>query len=122
MKLSRIGTTAVAGLLLMAAGAFAQEKSSLNLTENLSVQGKVLTPGNYKLQWEGKAPNVQLNIIRGKEIVATVPATIVTSTTANYANAYGARTEADGSKTLEVYYPEGKKFTLEVSPSETAKN
>jgi len=122
MKLSRIGTTVVAGMLLLAAGAFAQEKGSLNLTENLSVQGKVLTPGNYKLQWEGKGPNVQLNIIRGKEIVATVPATIVSSATANYANAYGARTEGDGSKVLEVYYPEGKKFTLELNKSETANN
>jgi len=122
MKLSRIATTVVAGLLLLAAGAFAQEKGSLTLTENLSVQGKVLTPGNYKLQWEGKGPNVQLNIIRDKEVVATVPATIVTSATPNYANAYGARTEGDGNKVMETYFPEGKRFSLDLTQSQAAKN
>ncbi len=122
MKLSRIGITVVAGLLLFAAGAFAQEKGSLTLTENLTVQGKVLTPGSYKLAWEGKAPNVQLTIISGNETVATVPATIVASATSNSGNGYGARKEADGSKVLEVYFPQGKKFSLELSQSQAAKN
>lgn len=122
MKLSRIGMTVVAGLLLFAAGAFAQEKGSLTLTENLTVQGKVLTPGSYKLQWEGKGPNVQLNIIRDNATVTTVPATIVTSPISNSGNGYGTRKEADGSKILETYYPGGKKFSLELSQSQAAKN
>jgi len=122
MKLSRIGMTVVAGMLLFAAGAFAQEKGSLALTENLTVQGKVLTPGSYKLEWEGKGPNVQLNIIRDNATVATVPATIVTSATTNSGNGYGARKEADGSKVLEAYYPAGKKFALELSQTQAAKN
>lgn len=122
MKLSRIGMTVVAGMLLFAAGAFAQEKGSLALTENLTVQGKVLTPGSYKLEWEGKGPNVQLNIIRDNATVATVPATIVTSATPNSGNGYGARKEADGSKVLEAYYPQGKKFSLDLTQSQAAKN
>ncbi len=122
MKLSRIGMTVVAGMLLFAAGAFAQEKGSLALTENITVQGKVLTPGSYKLEWEGKGPNVQLNIIRDNATVATVPATIVTSGTPNSGNGYGARKEADGSKVLEAYYPQGKKFSLDLTQSQAAKN
>jgi len=122
MKLSRIAMTVVAGILLLAAGAFAQEKGSLTLTENVSVQGKVLAPGNYKLQWEGKGPNVQLNITSGKEIVATVPATVITSASPNNGNGYGARKEADGSKVLEAYFPDGKKFALELSQAQAAKN
>jgi len=122
MKLSRIGMTLLAGLLLCAAGAFSQEKGSLTLTENLTVQGKVLTPGSYKLEWDGKGPNVQLNIIRDKETLATVPATVVTSATPNQGNGYGTRKEADGSKVLEAYYPQGKKFSLELSQSQAAKN
>ena len=114
--------TLLAGLLLCAAGAFAQEKGSLTLTENLTVQGKVLTPGSYKLEWDGKGPNVQLNIIRDKETLATVPATVVTSATPNQGNGYGTRKEADGSKVLEAYYPQGKKFSLELSQSQAAKN
>ena len=122
MKLSRIGMTVVAGLLLFAAGAVAQEKGSLTLKENLTVQGKVLAPGSYKLEWEGKGPNVQLTIISGNETVATVPATIVAGTTSNSGNGYGARKEADGSKVLETYYPLGRKFSLELSQSQAAKN
>lgn len=122
MKLSRIGMTVVAGMLLFAAGAFAQGKGSLALTENLTVQGKVLTPGSYKLQWEGKGPNVQLNIIRDNATVVSVPATIVTSATPNYGDGYGVRKEADGSKILEAYYPGGKKFSLDLSQSQAAKN
>jgi len=122
MKLSRIGMTVVAGMLLFAAGAFAQGKGSLALTENLTVQGKVLTPGSYKLEWEGKGPNVQLNIIRDNATVVSVPATIVTSATPNYGDGYGARREADGSKILEAYYPGGKKFSLDLSQSQAAKN
>ncbi len=122
MKLSRIGMTVVAGMLLFAAGAFAQEKGSLALTENLTVQGKVLTPGSYKLEWEGKGPNVQLNIIRDNATVVTVPATIITSAMPNSGNGYGARKEADGSKVLEAYYPRGKKFALDLTQSQAAKN
>ena len=122
MKLSRIAMTVAAGMLLFAAGAFAQEKGSLNLTENLTVQGKVLTPGQYKLEWNGKGPNVTVNIIRDNETVATVPAMIVTSAMPNYGNGVGTRKEADGSKILEVYYPQGKKFSLNLTQSQAAQN
>ena len=122
MKLSRIAMTAVAGMLLLAAGAFAQEKGSLNLTENITVQGKVLTPGNYKLIWDGKGPNVQLNIIRDGETLVTVPATVVASAMPNNGNGYGTRKEADGSKVLEAYFPSGKRFALELSQTQAAKN
>ncbi len=122
MKLSNIVMTAFAALLLFSAGASAQEKSKLSLTENVTVQGKVLKPGNYKLAWEGTGPSVQLSIIQGRETVATVPVTIVASQKSNVANAYSARTEADGSKSLEAFYPEGKKFSLELGQKEAAKN
>ena len=121
MKLSRIAMSVVGVMLLYAAGAFAQEKGSLNLTENLSIQGKVLTPGKYKLEWNGKGPNVSVNIIRDNETVATVPGTIVTSAMSNYGDGYGARKEADGSKVLEAYYPGGKKFSLDLTQSQAAK-
>jgi len=121
MKLSRIAMSVVGVMLLYAAGAFAQEKGSLSLTENLTIQGKVLTPGKYKLEWNGKGPNVTVNILRDNETVASVPATIVTSATANYGDGYGTRKEADGSKVLEAYYPGGKKFSLDLTQSQAAK-
>ncbi len=122
MNLSKIVMTAVAGMLLLSAGAFAQEKGKLSLTENLTVQGKVLKPGNYKLTWEGTGSNVQLSIIQGRETVITVPATVVAGQNENRASAYSSRTAADGTKSLEAFYPEGKKIVLELGSKETAKN
>jgi hypothetical protein len=122
VKLSKIVLTAVAGMLLLSAGAFAREKGKLYLTEDVTVQGKVLKPGEYKLEWEGTGANVQLSIIQGRDTVATVPATIVASQNSNVANACSTSTEADGSKSLGAYYPEGKKFVLELGQKEAAKH
>jgi hypothetical protein len=122
VKLSKIVITAVAGMLLLSAGAFARDKGSLILRESVTVQGKVLKPGEYKLTWEGTGPNVQLSIIRDRETVATVPATIVASREANIANACSTTKESDGSKSLGAYYPEGKKFFLELGQEEAAKH
>jgi hypothetical protein len=122
MKLSKIVLTAVAGMLFLSAGAFAQEKGKLSLTENVTVQGKTLKPGNYKLEWEGTGPIVQVSIIQGRDTIATVPATVVTEKDSNVADAYGTRKAADGSQSLEAFYPEGKKFALQLAPKESASN
>ena len=122
MKLSKTVMTAVAGTLLLSAGAFAQEKGKLSLSEIVTVQGKTLKPGDYKLTWEGTGSSVQLSFIHGRDTVVTVPATIVAGQNSNLANAYGTRTEPDGSKSLEAYYPEGKKIVLELGQKEAAKN
>ena len=122
MNLSKIVMTAVAGMLLLSAGAFAQEKGKLSLTENLTVQGKVLKPGNYKLQpGRARVPNVQLSIIQGRETVITVPATVVAGQNENRASAYSSRTAADGTKSLEAFYPEGKKIVLELGSKKPQK-
>jgi len=122
VKLSKIVMITVAGLLFLSAGAFAREKGKLNLTENVTVQGKVLKAGDYKLEWEGTGPNVQLSIIQGRETVATVPATIVARQNPILANGSSTITQADGTKSLEAYYPEGKKFFLELGQKEAAKH
>ncbi len=122
MKLSKIVMTAVAGTLLLSAGAFAQEKAKLSLTENVTVQGKSLKPGNYKLEWEGAGPTVQVSIIQGRDTVATVPATIVTEKESNVVDAYGTRKAADGTQLLEAFYPGGKKFALQLTSNDSAAN
>jgi hypothetical protein len=122
MKLSNIVMTAAAGMLLFSAGAFAQEKASLDLTENVTVQGKTLKPGNYKLEWEGMGPNVQVSILQGHDALATVPATIVAEKESNNSDAYGTRKGADGSEVLDAVYPGGKKFVLQLAPPNSSAN
>ncbi len=122
MKLSNIIMTAAAGMLLLSAGAIAQEKASLNLGEDVTVQGKTLKPGNYKLEWEGTGPNVQVSILQGHDTLATLPATIVTEKESNNSDAYATRKGADGSSMLEAVYPGGKKFVLQLATQGSSAN
>ena len=48
--------------LLLAAAAFAGEKASVKVYEDVKVSGKTLTPGDYELTWDGTGSNVQVRI------------------------------------------------------------
>ena len=64
--------------LLLATSAFAASKGALQLTAPATVAGKQLAAGDYTVKWDGNGPNVQLEILKGKNVVATVPAQVVT--------------------------------------------
>ena len=92
MKVANISLTVLAGALLLAAGSFAggeANKATLRLQEKVTVEGKQLTPGTYRLEWDGTGPDVRVNILRGRETVATVPAHLVEQQTRNAQDAYG---------------------------------
>jgi hypothetical protein len=124
MKVRNIGLTFVAGALLFAAGTFAGEanKATLRLQEKVSIEGNQLAPGNYKLEWEGAGPDVQVNILRGKETVATVPARLVEQPVRNAQDAYGTNAAPDGSKALTSVYVGGKTFTLQFEGAQAAQH
>lgn len=119
MKLTRIATTILGASLFLAVGAMAQEKGTLTITEKVTVQGSELKPGKYDVEWNGSGPAVQLSFHRGKDVV-TVPATLVPRDTANKGNGYGAKVQADGVKSLSAFYPEGKKYGVEVVQTQAA--
>jgi len=78
MKISKISKGLLLGLaLLLAATAFAANKGTMQVSDPVTVSGKQIAPGEYTLRWEGNGPNVELNILRGKNVVATVPAHLV---------------------------------------------
>jgi hypothetical protein len=124
MKVANIGLTILAGALLFAAGTFAGEtnKATLRLQEKVSIEGNQLAPGNYKLEWDGAGPDVQVNILRGKETVATVPARLVEQPARNAQDAYGTSAEPDGSKALTSVYVGGKTFTLQFAGAQAAQH
>ena len=64
---------------------------------------------------------MQLNIVRGKTTVATVPARLVPEPVAHQGDGYGSLAQADGSKTLTTVFFDGKKYNLEVGQKEAAK-
>ena len=78
MKFATVSKSLVMGLaLLLASSAFAATKANLQLSNPVLVNGTQLKPGDYKIQWDGSGPNVELSIIQGKNVVAKVPAHIV---------------------------------------------
>jgi hypothetical protein len=115
MKFATVSKSLVMGLaLLLASSAFAATKADLVLSNPTSINGAKLKPGDYKLQWDGSGPNVEVSILKGKTVVAKVPGKVVAlgSTSAN--NAAVVQRNDDGTSTLTGVRFEGKKYALEI--------
>ena len=100
--------------LLLATTAFAASKGSLQLTAPATVAGKQLAAGDYTVKWDGNGPSVQLEILKGKNVVATVPAQVVTlDHESNYDSAV-VNTDGSGGRVLSQIRFSGKKMALSV--------
>jgi len=75
---------------------------------------QAIAPGKYDLEWSGTGPDVQLNIRKGSETVATAPAKIKPVATASAGTGYSTKAEGDGSKLLTSVFIAGKKYTIEL--------
>ena len=120
MKLNKLAVSLLALGLLGSSAAFAREsnKTTLNLSEKVTVNGKALNPGKYTVDWEGTGPNVQVNILQGKQTVATAPAHVTEQPTANNSNAYGSSTQPDGTRALTTIYVGGQRTALELDQTQ----
>jgi hypothetical protein len=78
------------------------------------INGAKLKPGDYKLQWDGSGPNVELSITQGKTVFAKVPAKVVDLNSPAQANAAIVKHNDDGTSTLAGARFEGKKYALEI--------
>src|ERR1700751_2103276 len=113
MKLSNISSGLLLGMtLLLATGASAASKGALKLDEAVSVNGTHLAKGEYEVTWDGTGPNVELNVIQSKKVVATVPARLVQLSHRVPGQGYGTRKEEDGKTSLTAIYFYGKKYEL----------
>jgi len=102
--------------LLLSTGAFAANKGSLQLYDTVAVGSQQLKPGSYKLQWDGDGPNVQLNILKDKKVVATVPARVVTLPNSSQQDSAVVNRNPDGSSALTEVRFSGKTYALDVNP------
>ncbi|MBZ5720572.1 MAG: hypothetical protein LAO03_09350 [Acidobacteriia bacterium] len=115
MKALKISKGLLLGLaLLLATSAFAANKGSLKVDEPVNVNGKQLTAGDYKVSWEGNGPSVELHIMQGKNVVATVPAKMVDLPRAASDDGAVVNTNGDGSRTLSQIRFSGKKYALAI--------
>jgi len=121
MKSSKLSKGLLLGLaLLLATSAFAANKGSLQVSDEVTVSGKQLARGEYTVKWEGNGPNVELNILQGKKVVATTPARLIDLDRTADGDSAVVRKNDDGSRTLAEIRFAGKKYALAVG-NESAK-
>jgi len=106
--------------LLLATAAFAGEKATVKVYENVKVNGTTLAPGKYELAWEGTGSAVQVSIRQGANTVATIPAAVETAKAAPAATGYSTKTEGDGTKSVTTVFFAGKKVSLNLDQQAVA--
>ena len=116
MKFATVSKSLVMGLaLFLASSAFAATKASLQLSNPVLVNGTTLKAGDYKVQWEGSGPSVELSIMQGKNVLAKVPAHIVDLQTPAANDAAVTRKNDSGPNSLAGVRFQGKKFAIELA-------
>ena len=106
--------------LLLATAAFAGEKATVKVYENVKVNGTTLAPGKYEVAWEGTGSTVQVSIRQGANTVATIPAAVETAKTAPASTGYSTKTEGDGTKSVTSVFFAGKKVSLSLDQQAVA--
>jgi ABC-type nitrate/sulfonate/bicarbonate transport system substrate-binding protein len=118
MKFATVAKSLVMGLaLVLASSAFAATKASLQLQHATTINGTKLKAGDYKLEWDGSGPNVEVSIVQGKTVLAKVPAKVVGLNSPSPSNAAVIKNNDDGTSTLAGARFEGKKFALDIGES-----
>jgi hypothetical protein len=124
MKSSLFSTIIIATLALaLTTSAFAasdSHKSNFEISADTQVNGTTLPAGDYTAKWEGSGPTVQVSIMRGRKVVATVPAQIVTLDRAASDTEAEYRNGSNGDRELTALRFGGKKVSLELG-SESAR-
>ena len=67
-------------ILMMAPVALlaAQKNSgSVTFSETVTVNGTQIPPGDYRVEWQGTGPSVEVSILRAGKVLASSPATLV---------------------------------------------
>jgi hypothetical protein len=67
--------------MLSSLSVFARNKNqkSVDIPDTVQVGGTQLKPGNYKMEWQGTGPDIQVTFLRDGKTVVTVPATLKTN-------------------------------------------
>ncbi len=114
MKFATVSKSVILGLaLLLASSAFAETKG-IEINNTVTVNGTKIKPGDYKLEWNGNGPNVELSIMKGSKVVARVPAHVVELQTPADYTATEVKTDNSGAPSVTGFRFQGKKMALEL--------
>ena len=120
MKLNNLAKFAVLGLaVLLATGAFASNKGTLNVQETVQVNGQQLPAGEYQIRWDGSGSEVQLSFMRGKKEVAKTSAKVVELEEKSPYDSAVIDHSNGGAAITQVRFG-GKKFALAIAGSEAS--
>lgn len=119
MRALKLMTIWFVGSLLISTAAFAanMNKKTLHLYDAAKVEGILLTPGDYRVEWSGPGPDVQLTIVQGRDTVATVPARIVAANTRNDQDGYVLQPAKSGGQAIEEIFFSGTRYDLKIQPT-----
>jgi hypothetical protein len=121
MSVSKISKGLLLGLaLLLATSGFAANKGSMQVSDPVTVNGTQLPAGEYSVKWDGAGPNVEVSIMRGKNLVATVPARVVDLNQSPLRDSVVTIVNDDGHKSLNEIRFAGKTRALAIN-TESAK-
>lgn len=95
-------------------------KSSFEISAPTQVNGKQIPAGEYTAKWEGSGPNVQVSIMKGKDVVATAPAQVVELSQPARDTHAEIKNSSNGDRELTGLQFSGKKYSLELG-TESAK-
>ena len=108
-------------LALLPAVAFAangSHKGDLYIATAVQVAGTQLPAGDYTVKWNGDGPTAQISIIRGRAVMATIPARVVKLDQKADDNAAEVKTSGTGERTLTAIRFGGKTYALELNEEE----
>ena len=100
--------------LLLASNAFAANKGSLHVSTPENVAGERLAAGDYTVRWEDTGPSVELKIMQGNKVAATVPAKVIPLNDVSAENSVVVLTHDDGTRSLSEIFLSGRRFVLEI--------
>jgi len=106
--------------VLLATAAFAGEKATVRVYENVKVNGTTLAPGKYEVAWEGTGATVQVSIRQGANTIATIPAAVESAKAAPAGTGYSTKTDGDGSNSVTSLFFAGKKVSLNLDQQAVA--
>jgi hypothetical protein len=101
--------------LVVASSAFASSKGSLQLGNPVLVNGTMLKAGEYKVQWDGAGPDVEVSILQGKNVVLKTQARVVELQSAPSNDAAVTSRSDSGPSSLSGIRFSGKKIALELT-------
>jgi hypothetical protein len=96
-------------------------KNNFQISTPAQVNGTQIPAGEYTAKWEGSGPAVQVSIMQGKKVLATVPAQVVTLSQPA-ANTQAELNNSNGNQELTELQFSGKTYSLELGAGSAKAN